>query len=155
MLGSASPVEVMQEATEHLLAKPLLLTLADKSQACRDFAIRLLIDLLRYHTPCFLLCIPCMHIACVHEHPSQHLTIAGCSRCGDCLASICYPCSGRKTTQSRGMEHTRGGHAKTRCTGWVVHAVGKFGASICLRWAAILVILLRSVQQDVNSVFRP
>lgn len=39
--------QILQEATEHLLAKPLLLCAADKSEACRDLAISLLLGLLQ------------------------------------------------------------------------------------------------------------
>ena len=47
---AAKPVaeaQILQEATEHLLAKPLLLCAADKSEACRDLAISLLLSLLQ------------------------------------------------------------------------------------------------------------
>lgn len=47
LLESALPVTVIQEATEHLLAKPLLLGLGDKSEACRELAINMLISLLQ------------------------------------------------------------------------------------------------------------
>ena len=40
---------VMQEATEHLVAKPLLLCLGDKSEACREAAINMLVSLLQVH----------------------------------------------------------------------------------------------------------
>ena len=38
---------VMQEETEHLVAKPLLLCLGDKSEACREAAINMLVSLLQ------------------------------------------------------------------------------------------------------------
>ncbi|KAL0039469.1 hypothetical protein WJX79_009522 [Trebouxia sp. C0005] len=47
VLESALPVTVIQEATEHLLAKPLLLGLGDKSEAFRMLAINMLIRLLQ------------------------------------------------------------------------------------------------------------
>lgn len=47
MLDSALPHQIVQEATEHLLAKPLLLGLGDKSEACRELAINMLIALLQ------------------------------------------------------------------------------------------------------------
>ena len=40
-------VRTLQEATEHLLTKPLLLSTADKSERCRDLAISLLLSLLQ------------------------------------------------------------------------------------------------------------
>jgi len=47
VLESALPIPVVQETTEHLLAKPLLLSLEGKSEACRELAINLLISLLQ------------------------------------------------------------------------------------------------------------
>lgn len=45
-LAVAQP-KILLEATEHLLAKPLLLSAADKSESCRDLAIQLLLKLLQ------------------------------------------------------------------------------------------------------------
>ena len=50
---------VVQEATEHLLAKPLLLALGDKSEACRELAINMLISLLQ-------VCNAHPHAAAIH-----------------------------------------------------------------------------------------
>ena len=47
MLNAPMPTLLVQEVTEHLLVKPLLLALADKSEACRELAIKLLIELLQ------------------------------------------------------------------------------------------------------------
>ena len=47
MLGSGLQPSVVQEATEHLVAKALLLCLGDKSEACREAAATLLIGLLQ------------------------------------------------------------------------------------------------------------
>ena len=49
MLDTQLQASVLQEATEHLIAKPLLLCLGDKSEACREAAINMLVSLLQVH----------------------------------------------------------------------------------------------------------
>lgn len=49
VLDPGLQVTVIQEAAEHLVAKPLLLCLGDKSEACREAAIQLLVSLLQVH----------------------------------------------------------------------------------------------------------
>ena len=49
MLDTELQANVLREATEHLVGKPLLLCLADKSEACREAAIRMLVSLLQVH----------------------------------------------------------------------------------------------------------
>lgn len=52
---ATSPVAapaVLQEITEHVLAKPLLLVAADKSEVCRQQALQLLLNLLQVCSCC-------------------------------------------------------------------------------------------------------
>jgi len=99
------PVTVIQEATEHLLAKPLLLGLGDKSEACRELAINTLISLLQAcECPATCCCIP-FHVTrlaqpvYIGSNPSCN---AGCSRCSNSCSSICCTSAGRKATSSGG-----------------------------------------------------
>lgn len=105
LLESALPVTVIQEATEHLLAKPLLLGLGDKSEACRELAINLLISLLQVCR-----CPPtCRRDTVLVIRFPQSVYIgsiprcnAGCSRCSNSCSSICCTSAGRKATSSGG-----------------------------------------------------
>ncbi len=105
LLESALPVTVIQEATEHLLAKPLLLALGDKSEACRELAINMLISLLQVCKCPAACCRITVHVTrlarpvCIKSNPSCN---AGCSRCSCSCSSICCTSAGRKATSSRG-----------------------------------------------------
>lgn len=66
MLQTELQVTVLQEATQHLIAKPLLLRLGDKSEACREAAIQALIGLLQVLT-LSLCCSPHVRIT-LHTH---------------------------------------------------------------------------------------
>ena len=52
MLDTELQASVLQEATEHLIAKPLLLRLGDKTEACREAAINMLVSLLQVYYTC-------------------------------------------------------------------------------------------------------
>ena len=62
MLDTELQVSVMQEATEHLVAKPLLLCLGDKSEACREAAINLLVSLLQVSNTWLAVTSPSGHL---------------------------------------------------------------------------------------------
>lgn len=58
MLDTELQASILQEAAEHLVAKPLLLCLGDKSEACREAAINLLVSLLQVqYTDCYNLAL--------------------------------------------------------------------------------------------------
>ncbi len=105
LLESALPVTVIQEATEHLLAKPLLLGLGDKSEACRELSINMLISLLQVCKCPPACCRITVHVTrlaqpvCIKSNPSCN---AGCSRCSNSSSSICCTSAGRKATSSGG-----------------------------------------------------
>lgn len=61
---------VMQEATEHLVAKPLLLCLGDKSEACREAAINMLVSLLQVQLCWLAATLPFGHLR--HEMIQCH-----------------------------------------------------------------------------------
>lgn len=61
MFDTEIQASVMQEATEHLVAKPLLLCLGDKSEACRETAINMLVSLLQVHNTLLAVTLPTGH----------------------------------------------------------------------------------------------
>ena len=105
LLESALPVTVIQEATEHLLAKPLLLGLGDKSEACRELSINMLISLLqvcKYSPTCRRNTLHVIKFAQSVYIGSKPCCNAGCSRCSNSCSSLCCTSAGRKATSSGG-----------------------------------------------------
>ena len=52
LLEAGTQITAIQQATEHLVAKPLLLCLEDKSEACKEAAATLLTKLLQVCHTC-------------------------------------------------------------------------------------------------------
>lgn len=69
MLETQLQASVLQEATEHLIAKPLLLCLGDKSEACREAAINMLVSLLQVHDTGFYDSALCLAVSCANALP--------------------------------------------------------------------------------------
>ena len=70
MFDTELQYSVMQEATEHVVAKPLLLCLGDKSEACREAAMNMLVSLLQVHNAWPAVTSPSGHL-----RPIQYIAV--------------------------------------------------------------------------------
>ena len=110
--------KTLQEATEHLLAKPLLLSAAEKSEACRSLAIQLLLSLLqvwscahRHLHRCTNSVLCSVRLYSLNLSTCQSLLSAwsscntchaGLPRCCDISVALRSPSTGREAATGRG-----------------------------------------------------